>query len=287
MTFFLQQLVNGVMLGSIYSLVAIGLTLIFGILFIPHFALGHKAMIAAYFTFFLVQLLHLNYWVATLGSMFLLAIIGILVWKLVFYPIRDAPHINGFISAFGTLMFLESLALILWGASFRQIPSPYGDRVISILGAMVTVQRALVVAAAVVTIIGLHFFLKRTLLGAAIRAVAQNREGAMLVGIRVDRISSITMAVGSALAALAGSLIGPISLVYPTMGNAVILKAFVVIILGGMGSVGGAILGGFLLGIVESLGGGYISTDYKDLFAFGALVTVLTIRPTGISGRAI
>ncbi len=287
MTLFLQQLMNGVMLGSIYSLVAIGLTLIFGILFVPHFALGHKAMLAAYFTFFLVTLLGMNYWLATGVSMVLLAGIGVLVWRLIFYPIRNAPHINGFISAFGALMFLESLALILWGATFRQIPISYGDQVIKILGVSITVQRALVVGVAVAIMIALHFFLKKTLLGSAIRAVAQNREGALLVGIKVNRVSSITMALGSALAALAGSLIGPISLVYPTMAHSTILKAFVVIILGGMGSVGGAILGGFLLGITESLGGGYISSDYKDLFAFAVLVIVLTIRPTGIFGRAL
>lgn len=278
---------NGIMLGSIYSLVAIGLTLIFGILFVPHFALGHKAMIGAYFTFFLVTLFKVNYWFATGISMALLAIIGVFVWRIVFYPIRDAPHINGFISAFGALMFLESLALILWGATFRQIPTPYGDKIVTVSGVSVTVQRLLVVFVSVGIIIALHFFLKKTLLGSAIRAVAQNREGAMLVGIKVNRISSITMAIGSGLAALAGSLIGPISLVYPTMAHSTILKAFVIIILGGMGSVGGAILGGFLLGVAESLGGGFISTDYKDLFAFAALVIILTIKPTGFFGRAL
>jgi branched-chain amino acid transport system permease protein len=287
MTLFLQQLVNGMMLGSIYSLVAIGLTLIYGILIIPDFALGHKLMIGAYFTFFLVTLFGCNYWLATGISMCLLAIVGVLLWRIVFHPIRNAPHINGFISAFGVLMFLESLALILWGANFRQIPTPYIGKVINVLGVFLTVQRTLVVGVYVVVIIAIHFFLKRTLLGSAIRAVAQNREGALLVGIKVNRISAITMAVGTALAALAGSLIGPISMVYPTMGNSTILKAFAIIILGGMGSVAGAILGGFLLGIAESLGGGYISTAYKDLFAFGTLVIVLTIKPTGIFGRAL
>ena len=143
----------------------------------------------------------------------------------------------------------------------------------------------LLVVAVVVIIVLMQLFLKRTMAGAALRAVSQQREAALLVGIDVDRVSALTMAVGSALGAAAGGLIGPIILVFPTMGSLMIVKAFVIIILGGMGSVVGAIVGGFALGLVESLAAGFISPSFKDLYAFLFLVIILAIRPTGLFGR--
>ena len=181
---------------------------------------------------------------------------------------------------------MESLALIVWGADFRRFPAVY-DRPIHVMGVSITLQRLLVIVAAALFIILLQLFIKRTWLGATIEAVAQNPEGAQLVGISIDRVSSLTFGIGTALAAAAATLIAPIFLVYPTMGSMPNLKAFVVIIIGGMGSIPGAVIGGFMLGLIESLGGGYISTDYKDLFAFGALVTFLTVRPLGLFGKGV
>ena len=286
MVLFFQQLVNGIMLGAAYSLVARGLTLIYGILHIPNFAHGHKYMWAAFTSLFLVVNLHTNYWVSLVIAMVVLGLVGAGVERLVYRPLRNVPHINSFIAAIGLLLALESLSLIFWGADFRRFPTLY-DTPIHIFGVAITLQRLLVIVAAALFIVLLQVFIKRTWLGATIEAVAQNPEGAQLVGISIDRVSSLTFGIGTALAAAAATLIAPIFLVYPTMGGMPNLKAFVVIIIGGMGSIPGAVIGGFMLGLIEALGGGYISTDYKDLFAFGALVTFLTLRPMGLFGKGV
>jgi len=286
MVLFFQQLINGIMLGAAYSLVALGLTLIYGILHIPNFAHGHKYMWAAFTSLFLVVNFHTNYWVSLFIAMVVLGFVGAGVERLVYRPLRNAPHVNSFIAAIGLLLFLESLSLIFWGADFRRFPTLY-DKPIHIFGVAITLQRLLVIVAAALFIILLQVFIKRTWLGATIEAVAQNPEGAQLVGISIDRVSSLTFGIGTSLAAAAATLIAPIFLVYPTMGAMPNLKAFVVIIIGGMGSIPGAVIGGLMLGLMEALGGGYISTDYKDLFAFGALVTFLTFRPTGLFGKGV
>ncbi|MBI2202460.1 MAG: branched-chain amino acid ABC transporter permease, partial [Candidatus Rokubacteria bacterium] len=282
MELFVQQLANGIMVGGIYGLMALGLTLIYGVLYIPNFALGHQAMIAAYLTFFLVSLYNVNYFVAVAIAMVALAALGMVLERFAFRPLRNAPHVNGFIVAFGLLFVLESGALIAWGATYRKIDTVYEREILTILGARLPLQRVLVVVAVVVVIVAMQLFLKRTMAGAALRAVSQERDAAQLVGIDVDRVAALTMAVGSALGAAAGGLIGPIILVFPTMGNLMVVKAFVIIVLGGMGSVVGAIVGGFLLGLVESFAAGYISPSFKDLYAFLFLVIVLAVRPTGL-----
>lgn len=286
MDLFLQQVANGIMIGGIYGLMALGLTLIYGVLYIPNFALGHQAMIGAYVTFFLVSIYHLNYFLAVILAMVALAALGVVLERVAFRPIKDAPHVNGFIVAFGLLFVLESGALVAWGATYRKIETVYDRKILTVLGTRLPLQRILVVVAVVVVIVAMQLFLKRTMAGSALRAVAQQREAAVLVGIDADRVASLTMAVGSALGAAAGGLIGPVILVFPTMGSMMIVKAFVIIVLGGMGSVVGAIVGGFLLGLVESLAAGFISPSFKDLYAFLFLVVVLAIRPTGLFGRA-
>ncbi len=286
MELFLQQVANGIMIGGIYGLMALGLTLIYGVLYIPNFALGHQAMIAAYITFFLVSMARLNYFLAIVVAMAAMAVLGMVMERFAFRPLKDAPHVNGFIVAFGLLFVLESGALIAWGATYRKIDTVYDQTILTVLGTRLPLQRVLVVVAAVAIIVVMQLFLKRTMAGAALRAVSQEREASLLVGIDVDRVAALTMAVGSALGAAAGGLIGPIILVFPTMGSMMIVKAFVIIILGGMGSVVGAIVGGFLLGLVESLAAGFLSPSFKDLYAFLFLVIVLAIRPTGLFGKA-
>lgn len=286
MVLFFQQVVNGIMLGAVYSLVALGLTLIYGILHVPNFAHGAMYMWAAFTALFMVINFHTNYWVSLVIAMIVLGLVGVGAERVVYRPLRDAPHINSFIAAIGLILVMESLSLIVWGADFRRFPPVY-EQPIHILGVAITLQRLLVIVASALFILLLQLFIKRTWLGATIEAVAQNPEGAQLVGISIDRVSSLTFGIGTASAAAAATLIAPIFLVYPTMGSMPNLKAFVVIIIGGMGSIPGAVIGGFMLGLIESLGGGYISTDYKDLFAFGALVTFLTLRPTGLFGKGV
>lgn len=284
MELFLQQIINGIMLGSTYAVVALGLTLVFGILNIPNFAHGHLYMLGGYVTFFLMTLYGFGFWTAMLSSMVALALVGMFVERVVYRPLRNQPHINSFISAIGALMFLETFVIVAWGPQGQRIPNPYPNP-IEIMGIILTQQRLLVIIAAIVLIILLQLFLKKTTPGTAIEAVAQNREGAMLVGINVNRVSSMTFAISTATAAAAASLVAPIFMVSPGMGALLGMKAFIIVILGGLGSVPGAICGGYILGLIEALGGGYISADYKDVFAFGALILILAIKPTGLFGR--
>ena len=280
----LQQVFNGIMLGSTYSLVALGLTLVFGILNVSNFAHGNLYMLGAYVTFFLMVTLGLGFWPATIIALIILAGVGALVERLVFRPIRDQPHINGFIAAIGVMLFLETLVITIWGPRGFRIPNPYPQS-FDVLGITMSHQRLLVIGAAIVFIILLQLFIKRTTLGTTIEAVAQDREGAALVGINVNFVSSLTFAIATALASAAASLVAPIFMISPGMGALLVMKAFVIIILGGLGSIPGAIIGGYALGLIESLGGGFISAEYKDVFAFGTLILVLAIKPTGLFGK--
>lgn len=284
-TIFLQQVINGLVVGSIYAMVALGLTLIFGILHIGNFAHGQLYMLGAFATYWMVTLWGWNIWPAMIAAMGLMALLGVLLERIVFRPVHSAPHINGLIVALGLFIVLENLAFILWGGEERMLPSPYATKTISFLSLTLTIQRLLVFVVAVLLIFFLYLFIQRTKMGKAIRAVALDSEVARLMGIPINRISATVFAVSSALAAAAGALVGPIFSVFPAMGLSPILKAFVVIVIGGMGSIPGAIFGGFILGIAESLGAGYLSSQYKDGFAFLALILVLMVKPTGLFGK--
>jgi len=284
MELFFQQVFNGIMFGSTYAIVALGLTLVMGILNIPNFAHGHLYMIGGYVTFFFIGTIGLGYWFALLMSVVVLGFIGILMERFVYRPLNNQPHINAFIAAIGSLLFLESFALVVWGSQGLRIPNPY-PQMIEVFGITMGIQRLLVIFGAIILIVLLHLFMKKTVVGATIEAVAQNREGAMLNGINVNRVSAMTFAISASTAAVAASLLAPIFMLSPSMGAILGMKAFVIVILGGMGSIPGAILGGYILGLIEALGGGYISAAYKDVFAFGALILILAIKPTGLFGQ--
>jgi branched-chain amino acid transport system permease protein len=286
MQLFFQQIFNGVMLGSTYAIVALGLTLVFGILHIPNFAHGHLYMLGAYVSFFLMTLYGFGFWTALVISMVTLGLIGMLIERVVYRPLQDKPHINSFISAIGALIILETSVIVFWGPEGRRIPNPYPD-IVELLGITMSHQRLLVIMAAIAMIVLLQIFIKKTTPGTTIEAVAQNREGAMLVGINVNWVSSLTFAISTATAAAAASLVAPIFMISPTMGALLGMKAFIIVILGGLGSIPGAILGGYILGILEAIGGGYLSAAYKDVYAFGALILILSIRPTGLFGKEV
>jgi branched-chain amino acid transport system permease protein len=278
---FIQQILNGLTLGSVYALVALGLTLVYGILHIPNFSHGALFMVGAYAAFFFAGALGANYWVALVAAAIVTALIAVLSERLVFNRLRDAPPLHDMIAAIGLLLFFEAAAQAIWGADFHRLAPPYPG-ILRIAGTVLPIQRVLIIGAAVALMLGLHFFLRRTVTGSTIVAMAQNREGASLVGIDLTRVSMLTFAISGALAAIAAVLFAPINLVFPGMGNLVILKAFVIIILGGMGSVPGAIIGGMVIGFAESFGAFYISTDMKDIIAFALLVLILSVRPEGL-----
>lgn len=286
MEVFLQQLLNGLTLGSIYGLVALGLTLVYGILHVPNFAHGALYMVGAYAAYVVMVDLGGNYWVAMAAAAVVVALLAVLCERLVFNPLRDAAPIYDMIAAIGIMMFLEAVVQMHWGAEFRRLPTPYNE-ILSYGGLIIPAQRLLIIGGAFTLMLGLHMFLKKTMTGSTIVAMAQNREGASLVGINATRVAMMTFAISGVLAAVGATLYAPINLVYPAMGHLLIMKAFVIIILGGMGSIPGAIIGGLIIGFGESLGGFYISTDYKDLIAFGVLVVILSVRPTGLFTKGV
>lgn len=286
MDLFFQQVLNGLTLGSIYGLVALGLTLVYGILHVPNFAHGALYMLGAYVAYFTMTALGLNYWVAMGVAALVVALISVLCERLVFHPLRQAPSIHDMIAAIGLMLFFEALAQMFWGADFRRMPTPYME-VFHFAGLTLPAQRLLIIVAAFSLMGLLHLYLKKTMVGSTIIAMAQNREGAFLVGINANRVAMLTFAIGGGLAAVGATLYAPINLVYPAMGNLLLLKAFVIIILGGMGSIPGAIIGGLIIGFAEALGGFYISAEYKDLFAFVLLVVILSIKPTGLFTKGV
>ena len=283
---FLQQLINGVILGGAYALISIGMTMIFGIMNISNFAHGTLYMLGGYCIYFLSTVYGQPFFVAVAGSMFIVGLIGIAIERIVFRPVYDGPVLNDLLIALGLTFFLENGALLLWGSQTKSVRTPYTDIVVHFFSVSVTLQRLIVLAASLVLIAALYVFLSFTRFGKAVVATSQNPRGASLVGIDLTKVYMLTFAISSGLAASAGALLAPIFYIFPTMGSAPLLKAFVVVVLGGMGNVQGAIAGGFLVGIAESLGGAYISSDYKNVFSFIILISVLLIRPRGLLGKS-
>lgn len=278
-----QIIANGVMAGCIYGLVAVSLALVFGVLDVPQFAFGAHAMIGGYIT---AVLAGQSYWLGLVAGMIVLAVLGMLVQGLVFDPLRDAPPAMLFIAAFGLLSVLQGVALIVFGPRTMTVDAPIQGST-TILGASITYHRVMVIAVAVLAVVGLNLFLRRTALGRSIRAASQSRTGALVVGLSPRRIGMVTMALGSVMAGLAGALLAPISQVYPTMGDGMIVKAFVIIVLAGMGSINGALAGGLIVGLAESIGSAYISLEFRDVYPLLLLVLVLVARPQGIFGTAV
>ena len=285
LNFFFQQVLNGLTIGSVYALVALGLTLVYGILQIPNFAHGALYTVGAYAAFLLIGSFGANYWLAMVAAAVVTALVAVATERLVFEPLRGAPHLHDMIAAIGLLFFFEAGVQALWGADFYRIQPPFPG-ILRMFGLTAPIQRLIIVGAALALMLALHLFLTRTVTGATIVATAQNREGAALVGIDGTRVSMMTFAISGGLAAVAAVLYAPINLLSPTMGELVITKAFVIIVLGGMGSVIGAIVGGLVIGFAESFGAFYISTDYKDIIAFALLAVILSVRPHGLfAGR--
>lgn len=280
MSFFLSQVIIGIQLGSQYVMVALGLTLIFGILDISHFAHGHMYMIGAYLLYIVMVLGGFNYWLALIICMAGLAVAGVVVERAVYRPLRGRPSINSFIAAIGLILVLETLVRGIQPNPLS-VPQPI-DSTVHFLGTTMEVQRLIVIFGAIFFVILLQLFIKRTRLGTAIEAMSQDREGASLVGISVNRMSALTFALATALAAAAAVLMAPLAFIAPEMGSTLILKAFVIVVIGGLGSMKGAIFGGYILGILEALAIAYVSSAYKDVFAFGILIVILAIRPTGL-----
>ncbi|HXZ37282.1 MAG TPA: branched-chain amino acid ABC transporter permease [Thermodesulfobacteriota bacterium] len=283
-----QILVNGLVNGALLAVMAISLTIIFSILRVPHFGLGGIFVWGAFVAYFAVTLWKLNFLWAMLLSAASMAALGVLVEKGAFKRLRASTEDAMFVSAIGVLIALENGALLLWGDKTRSIPVPQLDFIISIPGILrLPAMRVVIFIVAGLAIVGLHYFVKKTRMGKAMRAVAQDRVAARLLGIPIDRVASYTFALGSAMAAVAGTLVGAAFTFSFDMGSLNILKAFVVVVLGGLGSVGGAIIGGFFLGVVDSFTLTYITSEFKHLVSFSLLILVLVLRPSGLFGQKL
>jgi len=284
---FLQYVVNGVFEGSVYALIAVGLSLIFGVLEVVNFAHGEFYMLGAIFLFIFFSVFGMPYWIGVLLVILCMAAFGILVERLMIRPLVGKGWLLPIIATFALSIGLQNLVIVTFGPTPQPIVTTYTQHIIDIAGINFTQQRFLILLFALGSFILLNLFLKRTKTGKAMRAISQNREASQIVGIDVNRIYMITFAIGSALAGLAGSIVGPIYVIYPTMGALLCLKAFACVIMGGFGNVKGAIYSAYILGIIGSLGASFVSQTYKDIIVFAALIIVLLIRPQGLFGKKV
>jgi branched-chain amino acid transport system permease protein len=285
---FLQQVINGMAQGSIYALIGIGFALIFGVLGLVHFAHGEVYMLGAFIGFLLITHLHLGVVLSLLIAILGAALIGIIVEAIGFRPLRRAPDVAPMVFTLGLSVVLQNLAILIWGSDTKAMPDVLDAKVLPFFGAQVSMAQVLVFSVSLALMLGLQLILYRSKMGKAIRATAQNKDAAALMGVNIDGVISATFALGSGLGGAAGVLVGIYyNAFYPTMGFMAGLKAFTATVLGGMTSVPGAVLGGLILGVAENLGVAYISSGYRDLIAFAILILVLLIKPSGIFGRGL
>ncbi len=282
---FVQHLLNGLLIGGIYALMGIGLTLVFGVMNVVNFAHGQFYMLGAFVMYSVFTLAGVPYLLALLVAAMAIGLLGVIIERLLLRPIRDQPVDVPMLATIGLSIFLANMALIIWGPTPKDTGLPFPLVGVKVGPLTLTPMRVFVLVAALVIIFASHLFLKRSSMGKAIRATFQDREAAALMGVDVDIVNMFTFGWGAAMAALAGGLLAPFFQVFPTMGAIVTAKSFAVVIVGGLGSFPGAILAGLLLGIAESLGAGYVSSGYRDAIAFILIIVVLVIRPTGLLGN--
>lgn len=282
----LQQLINGVSLGSIYALIALGYTMIYGIIKLINFAHGDIYMVGAYIGFFCITQAHLGIVPALLISMVVTGLLGMVVEKLAYSPLRHAPRISVLITAIGVSFFLEYTSMYFVSPTPRTFPALFDNVAINIGSLVINGQQLLILGITCVLMIILTYIVQRTKMGKAMRAASFDTETAQLMGINADRIISFTFAIGSSLAAVAGVLVGVYyNSIDPLMGIMPGLKAFVAAVLGGIGILPGAVVGGIILGVVEALVSGFISSTFRDAAAFAILILVLLFKPAGIFGK--
>lgn len=282
----IQQLMNGLILGSTYALIALGYTMVYGIIELINFAHGEIYMFGAFAGLILVTVLKVPFILAFLMAMALAALLGITVEYLAYRPLRRSSRLSALISAIGASIFLSNLALLIMGAQPYSFPSPFETKVYQTSLFIISRVEIAVLLSSFLLMIGLTFFVQKTKVGKAMRATAQDKDTASLMGININKIVTITFAIGSALGAAAGVMVGIyFHTVTPTMGLMPGLKGFVAAVLGGIGNIPGAMLGGFLLGVTEVIATAYISSQYRDAVAFALLIIVLLLKPAGLLGR--
>jgi branched-chain amino acid transport system permease protein len=293
MSEFLQQLINGIAWGSIYALIALGYTMVYGVLRLINFAHGDVYMVGAFVGFYAVRWLNISEEPTLLGvvAIFLLSmsfcgLLGFVIERGAYKPLRKAPRLTALITAIGVSLFLENAGQLIFGADPKFFPQIIAKtNLVASGGIILTNQQVIVLGVSLFFMMSLQLFIQKTKTGKAMRAVSFNREAASLMGISVDRIISITFIIGSALAAAAAILVGLTNpKIEPLMGIMPGIKAFVAAVLGGIGNIPGAMLGGMIMGIAEVMVVGYISSTYRDAIAFAILILILLFKPSGLMG---
>ncbi|MGN0762278.1 MAG: branched-chain amino acid ABC transporter permease [Aristaeellaceae bacterium] len=287
---FLSYLVNGIGLGSVYAIIALGYSMVYGIAKMLNFAHGDVIMIGAYICFCATQYWGLPPALAVLAAMAVCTVLGVVIEGLAYKPLRQASSLAVLITAIGMSYLLQNIALLVWGANPKSFPSVVSVGSLSLFGGQMIIsgETMITVAANLIIMIALTLFTGRTKMGKAMRVVSEDRGAAELMGINVNRTISLTFAIGSALAAIAGVLLcSTYPVLMPTTGSMPGIKAFTAAVFGGIGSIPGALLGGVLLGIIEILGKAYVSTELGDALVFGVLIIVLLVKPTGLLGKKV
>ena len=307
MDIFLQQILNGLVLGSIYALIALGYTMVYGVLGIINFAHGEVLMFGALIALVVIKNLvaffpTIPLWLVLVAALLVAmsgcAVLSFYIEKIAYRPLRNAPRLVPLISAIGMSILLQTIAMIIWGRTPLNFPQLLPEQSLAVFGtgALVTVKELIIMLTALIVMVALLFLVKKTRFGRAIRATAENPQVAGLMGVNTTRVISYTFILGGTLAALAGVMIASnYGSAHFYMGFMPGLKAFTAAVLGGIGNIPGAMLGGLLLGLIEALGAGYIGTpsggifgsNYQDIFAFLVLILVLVFRPSGILGEKL
>lgn len=290
---FVQQLINGLSLGAIYALIALGYTMVYGILRLINFAHGDVYMVGAFVGYYIVRWLSPSVGsglggllVALAASMVACGVLGFAIERAAYRPLRKAPRLNSLITAIGVSLLLENLAQLVFGADPKAFPTLIERSTFTIGIATISNIQVIVLATAITLTVALEFIVHRTRMGTAMRALSFSHDAAGLMGININRVISFTFVLGSTLAAAAGILVGLYNQkIDPLMGIMPGLKAFVAAVLGGIGNIPGAILGGLIMGVAETLTVGYLSSTYRDAITFVILVAVLLFRPTGLLGK--
>lgn len=287
---FLNYLINGISLGSVYAIIALGYTMVYGIAKMLNFAHGDVIMVGAYISFIVTSKLGLPALVSVLAAMVVCTALGIVIERLAYKPLRSAPSLAVLITAIGVSYFLQNSALLIWGSAPKVFQSIVSFDTVKLFDGqlVITAEAIVTIVACIVIMVALTLFTGHTKMGKAMRAVSEDKGAAQLMGINVNTTISTTFAIGSALAAIAGVLLcSSYPTLLPTTGSMPGIKAFTAAVFGGIGSIPGAMIGGLLLGIIEIFSSAYISTQLANAIVFGVLIVVLLVKPTGLLGKKV
>ena len=287
---FLQYLINGISIGAVYAIIALGYTMVYGIAKMLNFAHGDVIMVGAYMSFCVTSYLGLPAVVGVLVAVAVCTLLGIVIEGLAYKPLRGVPSLAVLITAIGVSYFLQNVAQLIWGSAPKNFTSIVSMKPLSLFDGQITITGEVIITilASVAIMVGLTLFTTRTRTGKAMRAVSEDRDAAQLMGINVNQTISMTFAIGSALAAIAGVLLcSTVPTLMPTTGAMPGIRAFTAAVFGGIGSIPGAMLGGILLGIIETFSKAYLSTQFSDAIVFLVLIVILLVKPAGLLGKNI